>query len=67
MDDQEKIDLILAYAENHGGFDSTYVEELELKLAARGSLSRAQSNALDNIIRGYRMERWRDGGHEDNG
>jgi hypothetical protein len=53
MGDQEKIELILDWANEHPKFDPTFVEELSHKISEYGELTESQSEALDNII-----ERW---------
>lgn len=57
MDDQEKIDLILDYAETHPTFDIAFVESLQQQLSYK-SLSLSQSDALERIIETFRMEKW---------
>lgn len=51
MDEQEKIDMVMTWAdEKDRGFDTEFVESLQESLDNYGSLTVAQENALDNII-----------------
>ena len=56
MDDQEKIDLILDWAESHPEFDPEFVDTMQNALERFGSLTPAQSDALDNIITRFRID-----------
>jgi hypothetical protein len=50
----DRIDLILDWAENHPKFDTTFVESL--RDSNRDAPTEAQSNALDNIIERFGIE-----------
>ena len=55
--DQDKIDLILGWAEGKEHFfDTAFVQELQGKLERYGKLTERQSEALDNIIDKFEIE-----------
>lgn len=56
MDDSEKIEMILAWAEDHPEFDTNFVEDMEDKLDEHGSLTERQSESLDHIISRWKIE-----------
>lgn len=56
MDDEEKIELILNWAEDHPEFDSTFVEDVSETYEEKGVLTDRQSEALDNIIAEFHIE-----------
>lgn len=61
MTDEEKIELIMEYAEKHPKFETGFVESLENFLDKFGSLTENQSAALDNIIYKFRITEDDDG------
>ncbi len=63
MEIQEIINAILDWAENSVkanqiNFDTTFVEELDLKLNHYGSLTCAQERALKNIFLKFKIDEW---------
>lgn len=56
MSDQEKIDLILEWAERNRHFDTEFVESLQFHLDRLGYLTESQSAALDRIIERWKIE-----------
>lgn len=50
MDSEEKIKMILTWADDHPKFDRFFVEEMEEKLDQFGGLTENQTEALDHII-----------------
>ena len=56
MGDEEKIQMILDWADTQKSFDTTFVEELSDKLGEWGELTDGQSAALDNIIEKWHIE-----------
>jgi hypothetical protein len=56
MDDQDKIDLILDWAETHTYFDTAFVLRMQARLEQFGSLSQAQIHSLENIIDKFGIE-----------
>lgn len=57
MNDEEKIELILHWAADYNtDFDTNFVEDLQRKVNNGYELSDGQSNALDNIIKKFRIE-----------
>jgi uncharacterized coiled-coil protein SlyX len=56
MDDEDKIELILEWAQYHPNFDTDYVEDLQQQLAEGQELTERQSEALDNIIERFRID-----------
>lgn len=55
---QDKIDIILAFAEEHSNFDTSFIESLQEQFDRKGFLSSSQEMALDNIIDKFRMEEY---------
>ena len=55
MNDFERIEMVLDWAEDHPDFDTTFVENLKVWLSTRDRLTDGQSAALDRIIEGYRI------------
>lgn len=56
MDDQDKIDAILTWAEENDHFDTEFVSRLQSRLDSHGLLTDKQSEALDNIIEKFGIE-----------
>jgi hypothetical protein len=56
MSDEEKIEMILAWSEDHPEFDRNFVEDMEEKLDQFGSLTERQSESLDHIIARWKIE-----------
>jgi hypothetical protein len=55
--DQDKIELILAWAEGKDHFfDTAFVQELQGKLERYGKLTERQQEALDNIIEKFEID-----------
>lgn len=52
----DRIDLILSWADEHPDFDTAFVDSMAEKLETYGELTEAQSDALDNIIERWRIE-----------
>lgn len=57
MDDEEKVEMILAWAEDHSEFDPKFVEEMQEKLDEYGHLTDRQSESLNKIIERFNV-RW---------
>lgn len=56
MDDEEKIDLVLKWAENVPEFDITFIESLKDYYDQHSELTFAQSEALDRIIKKWNID-----------
>ena len=56
MNEEDKIQLILDWAEDHSRFDPTFVESLAERLETEGSLTERQIESLDQIIEKFRIE-----------
>lgn len=56
MSDQEKIDMVLEWAESHSNFDTTFIENINEFLSRVGRLTDSQTDALDNIIERFHIE-----------
>ena len=50
MGQQEKIDSILLWAEDHSNFDTGFVDSMQDKMNLMGELTENMEDALDNII-----------------
>jgi len=55
MDDEEMLDIVDEYAEEHESFNNSYAESLRDALAEYSELTDGQRNGLENIIRKFRM------------
>lgn len=55
MTQEEKIEAILEWAEDHDFFDIEFVETMGEKLEEYGELTDRQESALDNIIEKFRI------------
>jgi len=55
MDDEEMLDIVDEYAEEHDSFNNSYAESLRDALAEYGELTNGQRNGLENIIHKFRM------------
>lgn len=53
---EEKIDMILEWADEHPEFDAEFVEDLQDKFETYGRLTENQEAALDNIIEKWGIE-----------
>lgn len=53
---EEKLEMVLNWAEDHPKFDTGFVESLQDALETYGRLTEAQGNALDNIIDRFRID-----------
>ena len=56
MDAEDKINLIMDWAEGRDDFDTEFVESLAEQWEAHGYLSGTQEQALDNIIEKWKIE-----------
>lgn len=56
MSDEEKIEMVLEWAEDHPNFDTTFIESLQEALQQYDELTPAQSKGLDNIIYRFRIK-----------
>lgn len=56
MSDEEKIEMVLEWAEDHPNFDTTFIESLQEALQQYDELTPAQSRGLDNIIYRFRIQ-----------
>ena len=56
MEDCEKIEMVLEWAYKHPKFDTSFIESLEEALSKYDYLTDAQSEALDNIIKKFRIK-----------
>lgn len=52
---EEKIGMVLEWAEEHPDFDPEFVESLNDQLVDRGTLTDKQEDALDNIIESWNI------------
>ena len=55
MSEEEKIVMVLEWAEENPNFDISFIESIAEALAEYGSLTYYQGKALDNIIRKFRI------------
>lgn len=56
MSDEEKIEMVLEWAEDHPKFDTSFVESLREALEQYDELTPSQSHALNNIIERFRIK-----------
>jgi hypothetical protein len=58
MDIEEKIEMVLEWADNENpDFDTEFIESLQEQYEEKGWLSEKQEEALDNIINKFRIMR----------
>lgn len=55
LDDEEMLDIVDEYAEEHDSFDNSYAESLRDALAEYDHLTDGQRRGLENIIYKFRM------------
>lgn len=56
MEEKDKIDLVLEWAESNPNFDTTFIESIALYYDTHGCLTDRQIEALDNIIEKFRID-----------
>ena len=56
MDDEQKIDMVLEWAESRPNFDTEFIHSLKEALDEYDELTYSQSEALDNIIKKFRIK-----------
>lgn len=57
MTDEELIELVQEYAEDHPKFDTDFIDSLEDAIGEYGELTSGQRDALENIVLKFRMDK----------
>lgn len=54
--DEEMVNGVLAWAEDHPDFDSSFIESLSESVEKRGELSEKQRDAVENIAAKWKID-----------
>lgn len=57
LGDDEKIEMVLEWAEDHDSFNTDFIISLQDALGQYSELTSAQQQALDNIIDRFRIKK----------